>query len=913
MKYKKVFAPILFAVTVFFFFANSPTVHAATSISTCAALQNISTTGLNTDYVLASDIDCSGIANFSRVGTFTGTLDGQGHTISNLTVDPGFLSDQVALFSATDGAVIRNLSITNAHIVGYTKVGVLIGQATNTVITNVTVSSGITMFGLGSGGNVGGLVGYASNTHISYSSAAVPINAAGSNVGGLVGFATNGTVISKSYSTAQVGCTASGGGNVGGLVGLNDSSTIVDSYSLSYMQGGIFWINSVGGLVGTNDGNTALIDRSYSVNGFNINGAPQGLVGSQTNGAATTNSFWDTTVSGLGSSAGGTGRNTAQMQTQGTFVSGWDFSNVWVIGGYPTFQAGDITAPTTPTDFTSVATGSNVHLAWTNPTDLDFVSVYVRRSSVNSPSAALAGTDILSGSLLNSYDDNGLADGTYYYSVIALDTNGNYSIPARATVLVDTTPPATPTTLTAPVAGSVVTLHWINPGAADFASVTITRDTVGYPATINNGTPVIAGLVGTSYPNTVPADGAYYYSVFARDNTGNYSAPGQVTAIVDTAKPVLAMVTSVPTYTNDVTPGYIFTSTKAGDVTYGGSCASATTTANVGSNTIALNALAIGTYSGCTITVTDSFGNESDALAIATFTIDTTAPILTTLAEVGQNVLASNAQYVFSTTETGTYILSGCAGSVDDTSHVVRFVSLAPGTYSCTLTQTDLAGNISNTLTIQPFTIRAAPGGAVIFVVDVATTSGTLGFTVGELSTSTMDTLQVKLLFNADPKTVQGYAISFDPLFKDAGIISYTPTKMIDIPKAPGSYNIYVKYYSTTGRPSGTFSQTVTHTGHAKVSVPTVGIVSETSGALGLTRTLKRGMTGEDVRRLQAFLNTHGYVVAASGAGSLGNETTYFGPRLAATVVKYQKAKGIVPTSGIVGTLTRTALALDAN
>lgn len=908
MKYKKVFTPVLFVVAVLSFFASSITAQAATSISTCAELQNISSTGLNGDYVLAGDIDCSGIANFSRIGTFTGTLDGQGHTISNLTIDGGFLSDLVGLFSITDGAVIRNLSITNANILGYTRVGVLVGHATNTVITNVSVSSGTTMFGLGSNGNVGGLVGYADNTRISYSSAAVPINAAGSNVGGLVGYATNGTIISKSYSTAQVACTASGGGNVGGLVGHNDSSTIVDSYSHSYMQSGIFWVSSVGGLVGVNNGNAALINRSYSVNGFNINGAPQGLVGDQINGAATTNSFWDTTVSGLGSSAGGTGKSTAQMQTQGTFVSGWDFSNVWVIGGYPTLRAGDVTAPATPTDFTAVATGSNVHLAWTNPTDLDFVSVFVRRSTTSSPNTVFAGTGVLSGSVLNAHDETALADATYYYTVIAIDTNGNYSIPARATVRVDTTPPAAPTALTAPAVGSVVTLHWTNPVVGDLSNITITRSAVGYPATVNDGTLVTAGLVGTSYPDTVPADGTYYYSVFARDTTGNYSAPGQVVAVVDTVKPVLAMVTPVSPYTNDVTPELVFTSTKAGDLTHGGSCASVATTAIVGSNTITLDTLAAGTYSDCTIVVTDSFGNVSDPLTIATFVVDVTAPVLTAVSEVGQSVFAFDAQYVFSTTETGTYVLPGCSGSVDGALHVVRFTTLAPGTYSCTLTQTDLAGNISNTLTMQSFTIRPVPGGAMVFVVEPAANTGVLGFTVEGLTTTAAGTLQAKLLFNADPKTVQGYAVSLDPTFKNVGIIPYASTTLIDIPQAAGSYTIYAKYYSTTGKPSTVFTQTIAHAGGTKMTKAAPALKT-----LGLTRNLKRGTTGEDVLWLQRFLNARGYIVATSGDGSLGKETTYFGPRLTATVAKYQKAKGITPASGIVGTLTRAAIVLDNN
>ena len=68
-------------------------------------------------------------------------------------------------------------------------------------------------------------------------------------------------------------------------------------------------------------------------------------------------------------------------------------------------------------------------------------------------------------------------------------------------------------------------------------------------------------------------------------------------------------VTAVTTPTIDTTPNYTFASTKAGTITYGGSCSSSTTIAIAGNNTITLNTLSNGTYSNCTITVTD---NSSD-------------------------------------------------------------------------------------------------------------------------------------------------------------------------------------------------------------------------------------------------------------------------------------------------------------
>ena len=140
-----------------------------------------------------------------------------------------------------------------------------------------------------------------------------------------------------------------------------------------------------------------------------------------------------------------------------------------------------------------------------------------------------------------------------------------------------------------------VALNWTNPGDADFANVSVVRKTSAYPANPSDGTVLTTGLAATSYLDTVPADGAYYYSVFAYDNTGNVSTGAHLFATVDTVLPVLATVTPVGTYTNDSTPNFTFSSTKLGGITYGGSCSSTTGVATVGSNTITLNSLTDGT------------------------------------------------------------------------------------------------------------------------------------------------------------------------------------------------------------------------------------------------------------------------------------------------------------------------------
>jgi len=95
----------------------------------------------------------------------------------------------------------------------------------------------------------------------------------------------------------------------------------------------------------------------------------------------------------------------------------------------------------------------------------------------------------------------------------------------------------------------------------------------------------------------------------------------------DTTPPVIVEVTPITTPTTVTTPDYTFSSSEAGTITYGGSCGtagSATTNAIVGHNLIILNTLSIGTYSNCTITVTDSAGNVSNTLSVTPFTVNTT-------------------------------------------------------------------------------------------------------------------------------------------------------------------------------------------------------------------------------------------------------------------------------------------------
>lgn len=74
------------------------------------------------------------------------------------------------------------------------------------------------------------------------------------------------------------------------------------------------------------------------------------------------------------------------------------------------------------------------------------------------------------------------------------------------------------------------------------------------------------------------------------------------------------------------------------------------------------------------------------------------------------------------------------------------------------------------------------------------------------------------------------------------------------------------------------------------------------------SRSLSIGMSGDDVQKLQKFLNQSGFVVATTGVGSPGYETKTFGSLTRAAVVKYQIANNISPTLGFFGPITRSSV-----
>lgn len=141
----------------------------------------------------------------------------------------------------------------------------------------------------------------------------------------------------------------------GGLVGCNENGSTQDSYALGNVSGG----DRVGGVAGCSIGGAVF--RSYAtgtlirniqpgnyqggiggVVGISSGYLPPALGGTNAYGSVE-DAYWDTTSSGVFTSAGGIGMPTANFSNQNNF-NNWDFLNVWeIISSYPTLKNSPIT------------------------------------------------------------------------------------------------------------------------------------------------------------------------------------------------------------------------------------------------------------------------------------------------------------------------------------------------------------------------------------------------------------------------------------------------------------------------------------------------------------------------------------------------------------------------------------------
>ncbi|MFS0724186.1 cadherin-like beta sandwich domain-containing protein [Paenibacillus sp. 1P07SE] len=280
-------------------------------------------------YRLTADLDMSGI-DWSPVGSrsrpFTGGLDGNGHTISGLTVEQPE-AEAAGLFAAIDGTEhavrIYDLTLSDVQVTGKDHTGAIAGWMSHADLERVRVEQAV----IHGGSLVGGFAGYASNSTVQTSYAADAGISGESKVGGMFG-EIEGVMIDQSFTSGNVTAT---GFFAGGLSGTTLSpNTITNVYSTTRVDG-MGWL---GGLIGF-AANDSGIERVEVANSYAIGAVTSsemfdtGGLAAQTMFVAAEHAYWVEELTGQEASAIGEARTVSglkRLDEEGR----WDFEQVWM-------------------------------------------------------------------------------------------------------------------------------------------------------------------------------------------------------------------------------------------------------------------------------------------------------------------------------------------------------------------------------------------------------------------------------------------------------------------------------------------------------------------------------------------------------------------------------------------------------
>lgn len=228
-----------------------------------------------------ADIDMAEVQNFEPIGiatssTFCGIYDGNGHSISNLTVNRrdnqntglfGIMGKQAALLNLTfinptlsstktytgtaaaqSAGIIRNVKVQGADISGSTSyVGGVVGSSTG-IIDNVWCSGSVSANSF-----LGGIVG-ASNGHIynAYSEADITLKLKSGIVGGIAGSVAGDTVVVRDCLFAGTVTDKLGSSTIGGIAGYMQMASVSACANHGYIYSKSVSNNTtaVGGIAG---------------------------------------------------------------------------------------------------------------------------------------------------------------------------------------------------------------------------------------------------------------------------------------------------------------------------------------------------------------------------------------------------------------------------------------------------------------------------------------------------------------------------------------------------------------------------------------------------------------------------------------------------------------------------------------
>ncbi len=180
-------------------------------------------------YIQTANIDAAATASwdggngFSPIGNsstkFTGSYDGQGHTINHLAINRS-TEDYIGLFGYVESASISNLGIVDCSIIGRLRAGGLVGSGLYPVISNCFTTGNVSV----TDEQCGGLVGYDWEGTFSYCYSKATVSGT-LMIGGFIGAAMKLSSFTNCYSTGSV----PSGTDVGGFVGFAFPTATADN------------------------------------------------------------------------------------------------------------------------------------------------------------------------------------------------------------------------------------------------------------------------------------------------------------------------------------------------------------------------------------------------------------------------------------------------------------------------------------------------------------------------------------------------------------------------------------------------------------------------------------------------------------------------------------------------------------
>lgn len=290
----------------------------AEGLKAVADIANNGNLGINitlTENINLTDMEWTPIGtNYNNA--YTGIFDGNGHTITGLTVTG---SDQYAgLFGRIgSGGTVKNVVLEGVQITSDNSLGSVGGVAGYSYgnIEYCSVSGSVSVSGIS---DVGGVVGYQVGGSITGCSSSATVKGT-QRAGGMAGVTNSGASLTGCYATGDVTVENDGTNNshAGGVVGYNGGGTLTACYATGSVTGIGSGTIYVGGVTGSN--NLGILTACYHAKGT-VNG-PAGTTGgvagrnfkdSMFGGGIITACYWGSNgqIQGIGEDQVGTGGTT---------------------------------------------------------------------------------------------------------------------------------------------------------------------------------------------------------------------------------------------------------------------------------------------------------------------------------------------------------------------------------------------------------------------------------------------------------------------------------------------------------------------------------------------------------------------------------------------------------------------------